>query len=442
MAQDVEKNRYGRPDTKRRGTKNPTRYGSVMQCTGCGSEEHFYRDCTSPNRVEYRANRLREISKMKANKQKKQLRTFYLQLEDDASDDNKSSCEDDDVKSTSSDDDEVDYRDIADEIEEKLDESMFLELDEIDSGSSDLYTECLNTQTRHVFFNDTKGNYGKPMKARKPKARSKLRYPSNYFPGIMIDNGSTGSLCSVSQLEAYRNFTGNEAPVRKLRDHYVVSAHGGSNCIGVATFKFPYQDAVIAFDAPIVENTDTPLILGLKDQDMFRSRGADQRNNTIAFFDGPDIPVIRESGHLWLRWDYSTECLYTKQELTKLHYRFGHPGIQRMHSFLKRVKPDEVNKDTMQMWVLVYLGAPDNLRHDQGTQFVSPRLQQMAAEAGITCRPVGIEAPNAMSVGERYHAPLRQTFLKLQMTYGMKPMSEEVELPKGPGRPKKSQLCV
>jgi len=281
---------------------------------------------------------------MKANKQKKQLRTFYLQLEDDASDDNKSSCEDDDVKSTSSDDDEVDYRDIADEIEEKLDESMFLELDEIDSGSSDLYTECLNTQTRHVFFNDTKGNYGKPMKARKPKARSKLRYPSNYFPGIMIDNGSTGSLCSVSQLEAYRNFTGNEAPVRKLRDHYVVSAQ--------------------------------PLILGLKDQDMFRSRGADQRNNTIAFFDGPDIPVIRESGHLWLRWDYSTECLYTKQELTKLHYRFGHPGIQRMHSFLKRVKPDEVNKDTRKVLEEIHAKCKE-------CQYLSPKPYVVKVSANV-----------------------------------------------------------
>eukprot|EP00171_Calliarthron_tuberculosum_P001204 IDg1204t1 len=63
----------------------------------------------------------------------------------------------------------------------------------------------------------------------------------------------------------------------------------------------------------------------------------------------------------------------------------------------------------------------------------------MAAEAGITCRPVGVEAPNAMSVGERYHAPLRKTFLKLQGTYGMKVLDEEMdEPPKGPGRPRKN----
>ncbi len=52
---------------------------------------------------------------------------------------------------------------------------------------------------------------------------------------------------------------------------------------------------------------------------------------------------------------------------------------------------DTVWKTFMEMWVLSYLGAPDNLRHDQGTQFVSPSFQAMAAEAGITCRPVGID---------------------------------------------------
>ncbi len=179
------------------------------------------------------------------------------------------------------------------------------------------YEECLNTATRHAFFGSTQTN----------------RYPPNYFPGIMIDNGSTGSLCSVAQLEAYRKFTGNPTPVRKLKNHFVISAHGGSKCFGVATFKFPYGSLTISFDAPIVENSDTPLILGLSDQDRLGSRGADQLINTIAFHDGPEIPLVRDNNHLWIRWDYRTECLYTQQELAKLHYRFGHPGIVGCTSF-------------------------------------------------------------------------------------------------------------
>ncbi len=43
----------------------------------------------------------------------------------------------------------------------------------------------------------------------------------------------------------------------------------------------------------------------------------------------------------------------------------------------------------MQIRSLIHLSPPDNLRHDRGTQFVSQRLQSMAAESIITCRPVG-----------------------------------------------------
>ena len=67
----------------------------------------------------------------------------------------------------------------------------------------------------------------------------------------MIENGSTGSLWSEAQLEAFRAFTGNPTPGRPLKDHYGVSACGGSKCIGNATFMVLYHDTVIKFDAPM-----------------------------------------------------------------------------------------------------------------------------------------------------------------------------------------------
>ena len=66
----------------------------------------------------------------------------------------------------------------------------------------------------------------------------------------------------------------------------------------------------------------------------------------------------------------------------------------------------------------------------------------MAAEAGITRCPVAIEEPNDTSVGERYHAPLRKTFLKLQESYGVKPLSEGMEVRRGPRRPRKGTKKV
>ena len=102
----------------------------------------------------------------------------------------------------------------------------------------------------------------------------------------MLDNGSTGSLNSVAQLEAYRKFTGLDVPMTKIKDHVCVSAHGGSRCIGVAKFRFSYDDTVLEFDEPIVENTDSPLILGLDQMDRFETSGADQRRNVISFHHG------------------------------------------------------------------------------------------------------------------------------------------------------------
>ena len=513
MATNMTNRRFGVPDRKRAGSfKNPKyRDGTVMECTGCGSRDHLYRECRNPNKVEFRKNKLEQIDSMRRGDRKKYIRSYYTQLSDDENTD--SGTEIDEIRS------------MAEELKSNLHESMFLESVPHDESMKLAFDECMLTQTRHVFFGSTRPSQknkrigirtsGKPIS-------TKLRYPDSQFPGIMIDNGSTGSLCSEAQLQAYRSFTGNPTPVRPLKNHYAVSAHGGSKCIGIATFKFPYHDTVIKFDAPIVENSDIPLILGLDDQDKLLSPGVNQRDDTISFLGGAPMPVLRDRGHLWIRWNYEYECLFTEKELTKLHYRFVHPRNKRMHKFLKRASPDKVDKDTlsmlekiqarckecqylapkpfvvkvsvphdgivfnsevvidimwiqgkhvlhvvdrathfqaarfipddstetiwrtfMQMWVLVYLGPPDNLRHDQGTQFVSPKLQAMAAEAGISCRPVGIEGAHAMGVGERYHAPLRKTFLKLQKTYQIPSLDTEVpEGSRGPGRPRKNPRKV
>jgi len=488
-ATDMTNNRFAVPKQKQKNRRD--RYGKTTKCNGCGSEYHYYRDCKDPNKKTYSENRLSNIAALKSVKDRKvALQSYHMQI-----DEHNNGTESEEEEESEP---EEDFKGIADELlETNFLETDFIEEDNKDDYHGEVYiSECLMNSTRHSFFLDQHTRFTKPRSV-KVHPKVKLRYPPNRFFGVMVDNGSTGSLCSVSQLEAYRTFTGNPAPMRKLRNHRCVSAHGGSNCIGIATFRFPYDDTVIEFDAPIVENSDSPLILGLSDQDRLQSPGVNQRSNTMTFGTGPEIPIIRELGHLWIQWSYRTECLFTEKELTKLHYRFGHPGTERMYNFLKRVKPSEVNKETramlkdissrckecqylapkpyvvkvavprddlmfnsevildimyiqgrpvlhcvdkathyqaakfiddistetiwrtfMEMWSLVYLGPPDNLRHDQGTQFVMGGFQEMAAEAGITCRPVGFESANAMGVGERYHGPLRKTFLKLQGTYG------------------------
>ena len=87
--------------------------------------------------------------------------------------------------------------------------------------------------------------------------------------------------------------------------------------------------------------------------------------------------------------------------------RVLHVVDRATHFLASHFIPDDstetIRRTFMQMWILIYLGPPDNLRHDQGTQFVSPKLHALAAEAVISCRPVGVERAHAMGVGERYH---------------------------------------
>lgn len=125
------------------------------------------------------------------------------------------------------------------------------------------------------------------------------------------------------------------------------------------------------------------------------------------------------------------DAVFNSEVIIDVMYIQGHPVLHcadratnfQAARFLTKVSTECNWQTFMQMWVLVYLGAPDNQRHYQGSSFVSPRLQEMSAEFGISCRPVGFEAENAMSVVERYHKPLRDTYLKLQETYKMVPLN-------------------
>lgn len=61
----------------------------------------------------------------------------------------------------------------------------------------------------------------------------------------------------------------------------------------------------------------------------------------------------------------------------------------------------------------MYLGQPDFLRVDQGSQFVSESKASYEADS-ITMMEAPVESPTTMSHVERYHAPLRALYLLIQ----------------------------
>ncbi len=119
----------------------------------------------------------------------------------------------------------------------------------------------------------------------------------------MIDNGSKRSFCRIAQLEACESSRGDPTPMRKLKGHYAISGHEGSEGIGAATFNFSYGDTVLEFVAPILKNADFTLILGRRYQDQVGTHGVQlEAKLNFSFGDGLWQKVFRDFGHLWLRW--------------------------------------------------------------------------------------------------------------------------------------------
>ena len=62
-------------------------------------------------------------------------------------------------------------------------------------------------------------------------------------------------------------------------------------------------------------------------------------------------------------------------------------------------------------WIDVYVGPPDVIVHDAGTNFDSTEFRQNARAMSIQTKCVPVEAANSIGLVERYHAPLRRAYL-------------------------------
>ena len=58
----------------------------------------------------------------------------------------------------------------------------------------------------------------------------------------------------------------------------------------------------------------------------------------------------------------------------------------------------------------MYLGPPEMIVHDAGTQFTSAEFIQSARAMGSTVKCVPVEAHHSIGIVERYHAPLRRAY--------------------------------
>ena len=85
---------------------------------------------------------------------------------------------------------------------------------------------------------------------------------------------------------------------------------------------------------------------------------------------------------------------------------------------------EETWETFMRIWVSVYIGFPDTIATDQGTQFQSQRWRTLLLMAGIKQKSSGVQSHNALGVGETYHSFLRQIYRKVHhATPGISPQN-------------------
>lgn len=85
--------------------------------------------------------------------------------------------------------------------------------------------------------------------------------------------------------------------------------------------------------------------------------------------------------------------------------------------FLKSQTAEQVWKAIMKLWILTYMGPPDHLSIDQGSNYISKEFEDNATAAGITILKAPIENPGTIGLVERYHAPLRRAFDTIRATF-------------------------
>ncbi|KAI0991600.1 hypothetical protein K3495_g16587, partial [Podosphaera aphanis] len=61
-------------------------------------------------------------------------------------------------------------------------------------------------------------------------------------------------------------------------------------------------------------------------------------------------------------------------------------------------------------WIDVYLGPPDFISHDAGTNLASAEFRQSAKSMGTQVHEIPVEAHHSIGKVERYHIPLRRAY--------------------------------
>jgi hypothetical protein len=132
----------------------------------------------------------------------------------------------------------------------------------------------------------------------------------------------------------------------------------------------------------------------------------------------PDEVVFNHTVALDLLWLDSRAALH----IVDLHTHYSAAG------FLPGQSVDDVWHAFLSLWVCTYTGLPNVIKSDQGSVFTSERWQELTSLSGVILELSPIESHNSLTVGERYHDPLRRIYRKVRHDFPAIPGSLALSL--------------
>jgi hypothetical protein len=96
--------------------------------------------------------------------------------------------------------------------------------------------------------------------------------------------------------------------------------------------------------------------------------------------------------------------------------------------YLRNLSAKEAWEALRACWIDVYLGPPDSIVTDAGTNFASREFRQLAQSMAIEVKEVPVQAHNSVGLVERYHTPLRRAWEIIRDELKDEPINKETIL--------------
>ena len=159
-----------------------------------------------------------------------------------------------------------------------------------------------------------------------------------------MDTGAAKSVIGLSQAHAYcREYRIPFAPTTST-SRFIF---GDQECASLGKLNIlvpcPGTDLKVCVD---IVQPSVPLLLGIDTLDKHKLNVLSVENELHSVVFGWTLPLIRQQGHLYLKWHPPSETFYSRQQLYRLHQHLFHPSAEKLLNLLKRANPENLPADT------------------------------------------------------------------------------------------------